>query len=140
MSYDEKEYKRQHYLDNKEKYKERAKKRYYKENKEKENKRCVKWKNENKDHIAQYQVDYRKTEHGRGMANFHNSKRRCKKLNATPKWSESELILEFYKNCPEGYTVDHIIPLQGKNVSGLHVIGNLQYLTKSENSKKGNHF
>jgi 5-methylcytosine-specific restriction endonuclease McrA len=57
-----------------------------------------------------------------------------------PLWSETEEIREFYKNCPEGHHVDHIIPLKGKIVSGLHVISNLQYLTAEENMKKGNRF
>jgi hypothetical protein len=38
------------------------------------------------------------------------------------------IIKEFYSKCPIGYEVDHIIPLNGKNVSGLHTITNLQYL------------
>ena len=55
------------------------------------------------------------------------------------RWQQSEII-EFYKNCPLGHHVDHIIPLQGKNVSGFHCIENLQYLTAEENIKKGNKY
>ncbi len=72
--------------------------------------------------------------------NARQSTYRCKKLQRTPKWSETEKIAEFYKHCPNGWAVDHIIPLQGELVSGLHVLNNLQYLTKEENSKKHNKF
>lgn len=65
---------------------------------------------------------------------------RAKKLNRTPVWADLDKIKKIYKECPEGYHVDHIIPLQGILVSGLHVEYNLQYLTAEENIKKSNTF
>lgn len=76
----------------------------------------------------------------RAKHNFKEAKRRAAKLNATPSWLSSEdwaKIKEIYETCPEGYHVDHIIPLQGKEVSGLHVPWNLQHLTADDNLKKG---
>jgi len=57
-----------------------------------------------------------------------------------PKWADIEAIRKFYMNKPQGYEVDHIIPLSGKTVSGLHVLENLQYLTIAENRSKNNKF
>jgi len=79
-------------------------------------------------------VDYKKCQ--RAVV----AKRKANKLKATPIWCNMEQIEKFYKNCPDGYEVDHIIPLKGKNVCGLHIIENLQYLSKSDNSRKGNKF
>lgn len=72
------------------------------------------------------------------VVNFHTRTRQARKLQATPVWVNLEAIKMIYKNCPSGYEVDHIIPLQGKNVCGLHVPCNLQYLTPLENQIKGN--
>ena len=57
---------------------------------------------------------------------------------ATPPWANLEDILSFYDNRPAGYHVDHVIPLRGRDVCGLHVRANLQYLPASENLSKGN--
>ena len=47
-------------------------------------------------------------------------------------------IKAIYAACPPGMEVDHIHPLQGKNLSGLHVPWNLQYLPRLENRIKNN--
>jgi hypothetical protein len=65
--------------------------------------------------------------------------RAYKKL-ATPKWANKKAIFDFYKNCPEGMEVDHIIPLNHPEICGLHVIENLQYLSRSENAIKNNNW
>lgn len=62
------------------------------------------------------------------------------KKNRTPAWANAEAIMHFYANTPEGCVVDHIIPLRGKLVSGLHVENNLQYLTRQQNQSKTNHY
>ena len=71
------------------------------------------------------------------------AKYKSSKLQRSPLWvslEEEAQISLFYKNCPEGYHVDHDFPLQGELVSGLHVLSNLRYLTMEENCGKGNKF
>jgi len=57
---------------------------------------------------------------------------------ATPKWSDRAAVDLFFSACPEGYHIDHIVPLRGKSVCGLHVLENLQYLPAQENMRKSN--
>lgn len=123
------------------------------ENRERHNARCVAYYYENAGKISERAIQYYlKT---KDVADLRmkiwrekNKKKQTayyraymlEKAKRVPAWSERSEILEFYANCPDGYEVDHIIPLFGKLVSGLHVIRNLQYLTASENSKKSNKF
>jgi hypothetical protein len=64
--------------------------------------------------------------------------RRARKLNATPTWADLNAIKDIYMTCPEGYHVDHIIPLKNDRVCGLHVETNLQHLPAAENISKSN--
>lgn len=94
------------------------------------------WKSKNKEKIQSQNKRYRNTH--RAYLTFLENCRRARKLKATPKWANLDKIKEIYKNCPKGYHVDHIIPLQGENVSGLHIETNLQYLPALENLRKKN--
>ncbi len=75
------------------------------------------------------------------LINAHGAKRHASKLLATPPWiTKDQLnhIKKMYEECPPGFHVDHIIPLQGRNVRGLHVPWNIQILPAKENLSKGN--
>lgn len=72
-----------------------------------------------------------------GKKGANNAARRALQHKRISKHFKAELI-EIYKNCPEGFHVDHVYALNGKTFCGLHVPWNLQYLTPSANSRKGN--
>lgn len=105
--------------------------RYYYAHPEKQNKVRYPDKNANARAI-QWALDNPK----RANANKASAKKRVKR--ATPPWSNMSIIRKIYQECPDGYEVDHWVPLKGKSVSGLHVHWNLQYLTAEENRVKSN--
>ena len=57
----------------------------------------------------------------------------------TPPWLSDDEVRElerFYAERPTGLEVDHIVPIVGLHVAGLHVRENLQYLTRAKNVQK----
>lgn len=119
---------------------------YYKDNKD----RIALYLSTNKDKISTLCAAYSRKHYQDNKDRYiaKSAKRRAKKLNATPYWLTKEHFEEieelylcarmFKLYTGEEYHVDHIVPLQGKNVCGLHVPWNLQVIPAKENLSKSN--
>ena len=97
-----------------------------------------KWREENREEVRVYNDKWRRANLKRMCA--HTRAYTLRKQRAMPVWANREAIQRFYEMRPEGMQVDHVIPLHGKLVSGLHVETNLQYLPGVENNRKGNRY
>ena len=94
--------------------------------------------------------EWLKTPAGKAYTKTKKARYRASTLKRMPKWltaTDKWMIKEAYhiatlrtKATGIIWEVDHIIPLQGKTVSGLHVPTNLQLMIKSENCSKGNKY
>lgn len=80
-----------------------------------------------------------KTEN-REINNSYNDARKAKVRKARLAGVGEETLVSIYIQCPDESQVDHIIPINHKDVCGLHVPWNLQYLTKPDNRIKSNKF
>jgi hypothetical protein len=121
---------------------------YYLDNKESCQLKCAEWYKSNIKYAKFKNSEWKRLNPDRHCA--AQAKRHAKKLHATPPWLTKNQLQEiqwFYSTAKElqwlsdptdPLEVDHMVPLQGKNVSGLHVPWNLQILPKSLNLIKSN--
>ena len=103
------------------------------------------WNAANKERKKQSNAEWHKSKLNdpkhKAKRRYHWANRRARKLQATPKWltkEQMQQIKQFYIDCPIGFEVDHIVPLKGNNVSGLHAPWNLQWLPDIVNRMKSN--
>lgn len=101
------------------------------------------WIESNKEKHQTLNREWAKNNRGKSLA--YGAKRKACKINATPSWADLRAIEVEYslaawctKVMGEPYHVDHIVPLQGKTVCGLHVPWNLRVIPARENLSKGN--
>ena len=123
-------YKKKHYADNRDKYLAHQRK-YYKENLDDITAGKKKDREENPEKYA-----------------AKTAKRRAALLERIPSWSNEEekiAIEKVYENCRLmsiltgiPHEVDHVVPMQGKNISGLHHSTNLAIIPAALNGSKNN--
>ena len=147
---------REEYQRNKDKYIARAKKwaeqnpektkeiRGRDLNRENARQRTKTWAAENKEQKRAYDKAW--VENNRALANSYKAHRRAKERKATPPWltpEQREATAKIYAEALElterlsiRHEVDHIVPLSGKTVSGLHVPWNLRAIPAQENNTR----
>ncbi len=102
----------------------------------------------NAEKIKAAKIIYSRSSKGKSLINAAVARRKAAKLKRTPTWLsdldkwmiDETYLLSALRTELTGvdWHVDHIIPLQGKLVSGLHMPYNLQVITAKENIVKGN--
>lgn len=127
-----------------------TKKAAYSKNKQHYIKKAKDWKLSNKNKVVESSKKSRQKHKAKRRADWMHYN--TTKLQACPSWltkehkTKIENLYKFAKFMEElslgsiKYHVDHIIPLRGKTVCGLHVPWNLQVLNSKDNLIKGNRY
>jgi len=121
------------------------KKQYYTENKDKIKAKSKAYRESNTEFLKAYHKQY--SRNNKGKINAICAKRHAAKMQRNAGWADNWKIEQFYivarkltKLYGIEFHVDHVMPLQGELVSGLHVETNLQIITAKENHIKSNSF
>lgn len=107
------------------------KKRYYQEHQEEILEQKKQYHQDNKEVIAEKHKTY--YENNKEYFIAAAAKRRAAQFDQTPEYANTDLIALIYKHRPDGYHVDHMMPLVR---GGLHHESNLCYLPASINMSK----
>jgi hypothetical protein len=123
-------------------------KRYAKKHPDKINEKTIKWRKANPEKAAESSRNTRLKNRARVV--FNKAAYRASRKNRTPEWLTDfdklkirciySVASMLKRENKEEWEVDHIIPLCGKTVSGLHVPNNLWFIKASENRYKNNKF
>lgn len=118
---------------------------FWENNKEKHRARGAKYYERNREHLCACTKKWREENPGRYRALMAQARK--ERRRATPQWVDRQSIQEIYalaiileKETGIPHEVDHIVPIKGKTVSGLHVSYNLRVVTATINRKKSNSF
>ena len=123
-------------------------KRWRQENPERSKELIKLWEQKNKERVKELSRAWKKA--NKHKVNANTRMRQAAKLNATPPWLNEDhkfMLEEIYelrdlRTQATGvvHHVDHIVPLRGAEVCGLHVPWNLQVIPASDNIRKGNSY
>lgn len=116
-------------------------KRYFEKNKNSRIATLMEWRKNNPERIQQVKENW--YNNNQALRNSYSAKWRRECRRATPDWANFEKITEIYDESTQrtkqsgiSHHVDHIVPVQGKHVTGLHIHQNMRIIPATDNVKK----